>query len=168
MSLGLDVSTPHSGALRLGLMASVLVLQASVILFLLHRFKASHSTQEKLYQELFGLTRKIEGLSSGRRALIAYHLDMLLERLVKQLPSRISAEAGDVIFRTESSMLKTLADLEPNLPQLPGMKDRVESLVSSMERLESTVVSVTGEAVRQAIFDTKRSILEADSHEDRS
>ena len=125
MSLGLDVLARLSGALFFGAMVGVLLLQASVTLYLFGRFKLASVAQEKLHHELSGLTRKIEGLSSGRRALIAYHLDMLLERLVKQLPSRISAEAGDIIYRTESSMLKTLADLEPNLPQIPGMKERV-------------------------------------------
>ena len=167
MYSGLGELAQISGSTLVGLMVIVLALQISVALYLLGKFQFASKEQSRLYHELFGILRKIEGLSSGRRALIAHNLDILLEQLVKQLPSRIAAEAGEIIYKTESSMLKALADLEPNLPQLPGMKERVEKLVVSMEGLESTVVLLTTETVRQAILDTKRSILDADSHEDR-
>jgi hypothetical protein len=167
MNLGLDVSSLTTGSVLLGLMVIVLALQVSVAFYLLGKLQFASQERSKLYLELFGMLRKIEGLSSGRRALISHNLDIMLERLAKQLPSRIAAEAGEVIYKTESSMLKVLADLEPNLPQMPAMKERVEKLVISMESLESTVVSLTSETVRQAIMDTKRSILDADSFEDR-
>jgi hypothetical protein len=167
MYLGFDDLALTSGSTLFGLMTIVLAFQVSVTLYMIGKFQFANQERTRLYHQLFGILRKIEGLSSGRRALIAHNLDILLEQLAKQLPSRIAAEAGEIIYKTESSMLKALADLEPNLPQMPGMKERVEKLVVSMESLESTVVLLTTETVRQAILDTKRSILDADSHEDR-
>ena len=119
----------------------------------------------QVHYDLFGLMRKIEGLSSSKRALVQFQLDSLLETLIKQLPTRIATQAGEQIFDTESQMLRALSELGPDLKGNIALQQRLEALVQSMGNLESTIVSLTNETVRQAMLDAKHLLLR-DEHVD--
>jgi hypothetical protein len=135
-------------------------IHTALSLYIFLRAKRTEQNNSLLHRELFGIMKKIEGLSAGRRTLISAQIDTVLERLSYQLPSRISARAGEAIYDTESQVLKTLAAIAPDIQEHPEAKDRVNSLVSSMERLETTIVTLTQESVRQAILDTKNALIE--------
>lgn len=143
----------------------LLLLQEVVIVSAVRSSRAAHVERGKLHQELFGLMRRIEGLSTGRRALITYQFDNMLESLIKQLPTRIASEAGQRIFDTESQILKALSEIEPALGEDKVLHSRLEQVLHSMENLEAVVVSVTCESVRQAIVDVRHSLLSQDGIE---
>lgn len=143
----------------------LLLLHVCVILFSIYRTKVAETDGARLRQELFGLMRRIEGLSTGRRALITYQFDNMLESLVKQLPTRIANEAGQRIVDTESQILKALSEIEPALAEDRVLQSRLEQVLHSMENLEAVVVSVTCESVRQAIVDVRQTLLSQDGIE---
>lgn len=145
--------------------SGMLVLQFMVATFTFRRSRAADIERGRLHQELFGLMKRIDGLSSGRRALITYQFDNMLESLSKQLPTRIASEAGQKILDTESQILKALSEIEPALAGDKLLESRLEQVVHSMENLETVVVSVTCESVRQAIVDVRQSLLAPDGND---
>lgn len=151
---------PHAAGLVVFMMtAGLLLLQLALALFALHRCRAAERERGQLHQELFGIMKRIEGLSTGRRALITYQFDNMLDLLIKQLPTRIASEAGQRIFDTESQILKVISEIEPGVGENGVLRERMEQVVKSMENLEAVVVSVTCESVRQAIVDVRTTLL---------
>jgi hypothetical protein len=132
-----------------------ILLALYVILNLRHesRERASH------YHELYGLLKKIEGLTSNRREQMLKHDDKILERVTTRLPPTIAAQAGQTIYETESMILTRLAELEPSLKVNPEGRRKMEQLIRSMESLEDTIVSLTADTVRNVMTESRRELL---------
>ncbi len=163
MAFLLDIIGGHSGSLILALTCLVLVFQALILSITLFKTHSAHVERRELYHELFILMRKIENLSESKRGMVLHQFDNLLDSLIKQLPTRIAAEAGERIFETESQLLRALAEIEPAIGADQRSQLRLEHLVQSMENLEATVVSLTCESVRQAMLDVRESLFAQES-----
>lgn len=146
------------------LMAAVIIgsLQIIVMLLVLVGLRANSKDRYKHSKELFGLTRRIEGLTAERRQQILSHYDSLLEKLSNKLPILVAAQAGERIFDTESKILTRLADIEPLVKDNPTADKKMNELISSMESLEETIINITSEAVRDVMSEGRRSLFDSE------
>ena len=140
----------------------LLLFQLLTTLFMAITLWAASRDRASLSKEMFGLMRKIEGLTANERDLMLKHYDNILEDLSSRLPSSIAAQAGDMIFQTESQVLTRLAELEPNLASDEDTRLRMDKLIQSMENLEARVVSITAEAVENVMAENRRDLFKGD------
>jgi len=117
--------------------------------------------QRTLNKEMFGLLKKIEGLTAQRREQILTQFDKLVESLTNRIPALVAAQASDKIFETESKILTRLAELEPSLSN-EEHKDKLDDVIHSMEALEKTLIAHTATAVHQVMLESRRSIFDED------
>jgi hypothetical protein len=120
---------------------------------------------QNLNKEMFGLVKRIEGLTSHRRDQVLGQFDKLVEHLSSRIPTMVAAKASERIFETESTILKRLAEIDPELANEEG-KEKLDSLIHSMESLEKTVISHTATAVHQVMLENRKSLFEEESASD--
>ena len=111
-----------------------------------------------LNKEMFGLVRRIEGLTSHRRDQVLNQFDRLVETLSSRIPTMVAAKASERIFETESTILKRLAELDPEISNEDG-KEKLDSLIQSMESLEKTLVAHTATAVHQVMLENRKNLF---------
>ena len=155
----LDVSNTYVLAI-----AAAVVVSASLLLlvavYMAFSLRIASRERERLSRELFGLVRKIEGLTASRRELISRHYDRMLENLSVRLPSTIAAQTGQVIFETESKILQRLAELEPDLKNDANSKKKMNELVRSMENLQEIIIALTSDTVRRVMTESRHGIID--------
>jgi hypothetical protein len=122
--------------------------------------KQASKERQSLHRELFGLVKKIEGLTASRREQMLKHYDGLLETLSTKLPTAVANHTGQMIFDTESKILARLAEIEPGLAKDEAGKEKLNDLIKSMEVLERSLVNLTSDAVRDVMIDGRRSLFE--------
>ena len=137
----------------------VCIFQTVLCLVAMNALKGASKEKAILNKELFGLVKKLEGLTSSRREQMIKHYDTMLENLAKRLPPTIAAHAGNMIVETEGRILQRLSELEPLLSQDDESRRKMEELVRSMERLEETLVAVTANTVTQVMGEGRRDLL---------
>ena len=137
-------------------------------LFTIISLRSASKDRQNLNKELFGLLRKIEGLTASRREQMLKHYDGLLEVLSTKLPTAVATHTSQVIFDTEAKILTRLAELEPTLQSDEKGKEKLNELIKSMEGLERTIVNLTSDAVRNVMVEGRRSLFEGDSELDLS
>jgi len=130
--------------------------------------RSSSKERAVLNKEMFGLLRKIEGLTSSRREQMLKHYDKILANLSTRLPTTIAAQASTMIFETESKILARLAELEPQLNKNGSDKRKMDELIQSMENLEQTIIALTSETVRKVMVDSRRTLLDDENMNDVS
>ncbi|RIL11966.1 MAG: hypothetical protein DCC75_01340 [Proteobacteria bacterium] len=146
----------------IGLCAGLFVgLQLVLTIGMLISLRSASRERTVLAKELFGLVRKLEGLTSNRREQMLKHYDSLLDSLSARLPPTIAAQTSQIIVETESKILARLAELEPNLKDDHGRK-KMDDLIKSMENLEHTIVVLAADTVRRVMAEGRRTILEDD------
>jgi hypothetical protein len=118
-----------------------------------------------VHREMFGLMKKIEGLTSSRRDQLLKEYDKILESLTHRLPPIIASQASASIFETESRILTRLAELEPNLKRDDPSFKKMDDLIQSMERLEQTLVTSTAETVEKILIESRTGLLAQESKE---
>lgn len=146
----LEISETHliAGAL---LLAGALLFQVLLAIVLIVTLKSSARERDRFYRELFGLMKKLEGLTTSKRELLLKQYDRLHESLAARLPSTIAATASEHLFETERRILSRLAELEPNLKKDVEGKKKMEELIRSMENLEHTIVALTADTVKKVL-----------------
>ena len=145
---------PDSFTIIIGLIGIQVVLFVSMFAVLQRDAKE----KAKLSKELFGLMKKIEGLTATRREQICRHYDQMLDNLAVRLPTTVAAEASSLIFETESKILSRLAEIEPDLNDAQS-KRKMDDLIKTMEGLEATLVGLTSTAVKRVMLEGRRSLL---------
>ncbi len=113
-----------------------------------------------LSKEMYGLVRRLEGLTATRREQILKHYDSILDQLANSLPPTIAAHTSQLIFETESKILTRLAELEPNLRQDESGRKKMDELIRSMENLEKTIVALASDTVRRVMNESRRTLLD--------
>lgn len=155
----LDFSTTYMFCVAAAvLIAATLLL--FVAIYMAFSLRIASRERERLNREMFGLVRKIEGLTASRRELISRHYDRMLENLSIRLPSTIAAQTGQVIFETESKILQRLAELEPDLKNDANSKKKMHELVRSMENLQEIIIALTSDTVRRVMTESRHGIIE--------
>lgn len=146
-----------------GIIFSIFFITNILTLFSL---RSASKERQALNKELFGLMKKIEGLTSSRREQMLRHYDSLLEVLSTKLPTAVAAQTSQIIFDTEAKILTRLAEIEPNLNNDEKGKEKLNELIRSMEGLERTLVNLTSDAVRDVMVEGRRSLFAGDSELD--
>ncbi|MDC0358241.1 hypothetical protein OAO01_05435 [Oligoflexia bacterium] len=150
----------NNTVLIIGIVLGVAALaQFALSLYMGASLRIASRDRANLTKEMFGLVRKIEGLTSNRREQMLKHYDTILEELSTRLPPTIASEAGQMIFEMESNILSRLAELEPNLREDEASLKKMDSLIKSMEGLEATLVSLTANTVRNVMASRRRDLF---------
>jgi len=150
----------------LGIAGLFVGLQLALTVSTLVALRVAARERAQLSKELFGLVKKIEGLTSSRRDQMLKHYDSLLEMLSTRLPPAIAAQTSQVIFETESKILSRLAELEPNIKQDEVGKRKMDDLIKTMEKLEQTIVVLAADTVRSVMVEGRRSLLDDEKFPD--
>jgi hypothetical protein len=114
-----------------------------------------------LNKEMFGLVKRLEGLTAHRRDQVLTQFDKLVDTLASRIPTIVAASAGDRIFETESTILARLAELEPELAS-DEQKKKLDTLIQSMESLEKTLIAHTATAVHQVMLENRKTLFDED------
>ena len=147
-------------------LAVALVFQVLLALAMISSARSAARERSEYHREMFGLLRKLEGLTANKREQMLKHYDTILETLTTRLPPTIAAQASRVILDTESRILSRLAELEPNLMKDEGSRRKMDELIKSMENLEETVVGLTAQTVRSVLIDSRRNLLDDGKYDD--
>lgn len=135
-------------------------VQLLVLLYALFSVKGAARERAALTKEIYGLTKKIEGLTANKRDQMAAEYDRIVQTLAARLPTVIAGKASDAIVETEEKILTRLAELEPNLRGSQESREKLSSLVASMESLERKVVGLTAETVQQVMHESRQRLFD--------
>ena len=155
-------------AILLAAGAVLVTLQLALSIIMLISLRISSRERALLNREMFGLVKKLEGITASRREQMLRHYDRMLEGLMKRLPPTIAAQTGQVIFETESKILTRLAELEPSLKTDEDTQKKMNELIKSMESLDRTLVACTADTVRSVMAESRRSLLDDEAMDDIS
>ena len=144
------------------------IVQLFTSLYMALSLRSASRERNSLNKEMFGLVKRIEAMTSSRREQMLKHYDKILSNLAMRLPPTIAAQASQTIFETESKILARLAELEPALQNDEIGKRKMEELIKSMESLEQTVVTITSEAVRKVMLESRSDLMEEDRFIEKS
>lgn len=140
-------------------LAAIIALLLGTTLAAIVSLRSAVREQREVHREIFGLLRKIEGLTASRREQVVRQYDKMLENLSLRLPTTVASELGKVMYDTESRILARLAEIEPELSRDGEPRRKLEELVSSMEKLEETIVSATSDTVRQVMLEGRQTLI---------
>jgi len=160
--------TQDGNVLLTVLLAVAVGFQLLLTLYMAASLRIAERERARLNRDVFGLLKKIEGLTSSRREQMLRHYDKILEQLSVQLPPAIAEEAGQLIFDTESKILTRLAELEPDLKNDSQSREKLDELIKSMESLEATIVSLTANTVQSIMARSRKDLFSEAIREDRS
>jgi hypothetical protein len=138
------------------------VLQLVISLYMFGSLRSARKEREKLNREMFGLLRKIEGLTASKREQMLQHYDQILDSLASRLPPTVASEAGQIIFEMESKILNRLAELDPGIKDDEVSQRKMDDLIKSMENLEATIISLTSDAVHKVLADGRQDFFRED------
>ncbi|MCB0311344.1 MAG: hypothetical protein KDD42_08915 [Bdellovibrionales bacterium] len=160
INIDLDMST---------LLGLVLAVQIGLAIYMVAALRISRREVASLNKEMFGLLRKLEGLTSSKREQMLKHYDRILESVANRLPTTIAAHTSETIFEAESKILARLAELEPRLKDGDETsRQKMDDLIRTMEGLEQTIVALTADTVRKIMVDSRKNLLEMDFYSDDS
>ncbi|NDC39705.1 MAG: hypothetical protein EBZ48_16965 [Proteobacteria bacterium] len=140
--------------------ALALLLQVFLVLAVGLMIRAHNRERATMEREVFGLLRKLEGITATKREQILRHYDSMLDTLSLRLPPAVAAQTSKLIVDTESRILTRLAELEPNLKSDEGSRKKMDELIKQMEHLEETIVLTASDAVRSVMLDSRRTLFD--------
>jgi hypothetical protein len=145
-----------------------LLLQVLLALAVIYLTRAHTRDRAELEREMFGLLRKLEGLTASKREQILRHYDSMLETLATRLPPAVAAQTSKLVVETESRIITRLAELEPDLKSNSESQKKMDELIKQLEHLEETLVSTASDAVRTVMLDSRRALFDDEGYgEDR-
>lgn len=145
--------------LLMGAFSALVALQIGLGVFSWAAMRRHSREQSQTNREIFGLVRKLEGLTASKRELMLKRYDKILDELSHRLPPTIASQASQQIFETESRILARLADLEPGLKGDQSAQKKMDELIRSMEKLEHTLVSSTADTVQKVLADNRAALF---------
>lgn len=160
--------SPDLYPMLLGAAAALVFLQLILAVYMLASLRVASRERAELNKEMFGLLRKIEGLTATRREQMLKHYDKILENLSTRLPPTIAAQASATIFDTESKILARLAELEPAFAKDDASRRKMDELIKAMENLEQTIVALTADTVRKVMVESRRNLLDDEMYQEIS
>ena len=146
-----------------GLSIISLILQLGLASYLLLSSRSSQKALTDSVRELYGIMKKIEGLTATRREQLLCEFDGIMQTLSLRLPTVIASQAGDNIFEAESKLMKRLAEIDPGIKDEKS-KERMDEIIKSLESLQENVIAITAETVRKVLLDARKDLpLDSDS-----
>ena len=146
----------------------IFTFQLITVLYMVITLRRAASERAKINRDTFGLLKKVEGLVARKQEKIAKEYDRLLEQMTLQVPISIAKEAGNEIFETEKYVLTRLAELEPELKDDGLAMQKMETIIKTMEGLESTVISATSKAVERVLIENRKDLFSDDSNDSQA
>lgn len=137
--------------------------QLLMIIFLTFALRAANRERAELHRQMFGVLKKIEGLTANKREQMLKHYDQMLEELSLRLPPTIAAQASQSIFEAESKILKRLAELENQPKHDQERQQKMDELLKTMEQLEHSLVTLTADTVQTVMTDSRKTLLSNES-----
>lgn len=145
------------------LVVGALVLcQAVSVIYTLLVLRSASKERKVLNRETFGLLRKVEGLLARKQEKITKEYDRLLEQMTLQVPVVIAREAGNEIFETEKYVISRLAELELEVHDDEVAMQKMETIIKTMEGLETTIIRATSKAVERVLVENRRELFSDD------
>jgi len=145
-----------------GIVAAAFSLQLLLTLCMLWYIRSSNRENQRLFHEMHGTMRKIEGLTANKREQMLKHYDKILADVSLRLPPTVASQAGTMIFETEQKILSRLAELEPTLVDDQEGKRKMDELIKSMESLETTIVDLTANTVQSVMAQSRKELFDGD------
>jgi len=145
-----------------GIVACAFTLQLILTLCMLWYIKSSNRETQRLFCEMHGTMRKIEGMTANKREQMLKHYDKILADVSLRLPPTVASQAGTMIFETEQRILSRLAELEPNLNDDQESRQKMDELIKSMENLENTIVDLTASTVQSVMAQSRKELFDND------
>lgn len=164
----LEISGFNPLVLIAGIAGLIIGLQIILSICLVVALRVAGRERIAIHREIFGLVKRLEGLTANRREQVLKHYDAILDNLSKTLPPTIAAQTSDIIFDTESKILTRLAELEPNLKHDELSRRKMDDLIKNMENLEKTIVVLASDTVRRVMTESRRVLLDDTSVSDSS
>lgn len=144
---------------------TLLTIHSLVTIVVMVSLRAASRERHYLHREMFGILKKIEGLTATKKEQIQRAYDILIAELSTKLPPTLEISTSNAIFETESKILTRLAELEPNLKRDKAGQEKMDDLIKSMERLEQVVVTSVSETVKRVMEEGRRDIFDDESIE---
>ena len=139
---------------------AMIIVQFVLALLMIVVLRVSARERAEMNKEIFGLVKRIEGLTAQRREQMLQHYDRMLESLANRLPIMVAGEASSRIVETETQILHRLTELDPAIRHDETQSRRLDELVRSLEGLEDKLVTITSDAVKQIMLEGRRELLE--------
>ena len=130
----------------------------SSILVTLAVLASSARESRGLLREIFGLTKKIEGLAVTRRESLEYEFDGLTTKLSDEVPVLVARQASRILNDVESRLAFQLYELESVAPRGSEAEEKIIELIHSLDRLEETVVEATRQSITEVLARTRQDI----------
>lgn len=143
-----------------------LLLQVLLALAVIYLTRAHARDRAELEREMFGLVKKLEGLTASKREQILRHYDSMLETLATRLPPAVAAQTSKLVVETESRIITRLAELEPDLKSNSESQKKMDELIKQLEHLEETLVATASDAVRTVMLDSRRALFDDDGYDE--
>ncbi len=144
-----------------GLLMIIVQIGLAIAMLVVLRIAAKERAEQN--KEIFGLVKRIEGLTAQRREQMLQHYDRMLESLANRLPVMVAGQASTKIIETETNILRKLSELDPGIHKNGEQTTKLNEIIRSMESLEDTIVTLTSNAVRDVMSEGRRELLEEDA-----
>lgn len=139
---------------------AVVAVQILLAVFIAVSLFVAGRERAKLHIEMFGLLKKLEGLTASRREAMLKQYNKMVETLSVRLPPTIASQTGSLIFEAESKILGRLAELEPQIKADDISKRKMDELIKTMENLEQTLVTLTSDTVKKVMAESKSNFFD--------
>lgn len=130
---------------------SVLLVQLAGLLAVVRHARTEAKTRERFLRGVYGILKKIEGLTADRRTQMLFRYDQLVERLQRRLPTIVANRISAEIEELESGIISRLSAIDADLLSDGGDPEELEQLLKTMERLERAVLTITTDTVRESL-----------------
>lgn len=141
------------------ILAALVIIQFGFFFLLVIRLRKSEQSTRKLHTSMFGLMKRIEGMTAEKRERMLVEFDLLLDRLSMRLPTALAARAGDAIFEAEKRLLSRIIELERTITPSAENREELDYLVKSLESLEQTMVSLTASTVHEVLLESRKQLF---------
>ena len=132
-------------------------IQLIALFVLMAGIRNSNRSVDDSVKELFGIMKKIEGLTAGKREQMLLEFDKIIHSLSLRLPVAVASQASDMIFDAQSKILQRLAEIDPSIKDEKN-KEKMDELIKSMEGLQETLITLSSDAVRKALSEARKEI----------
>lgn len=143
----------------------LILLASQLFTFFLIWSSIRQSHRERLVtdKELYGLIRRVEGMTASKQEQVLLYFDELLEGMHTKLPLAIAEEAAGLIRDVESNILSKISHIElSRASQNREQAEHTTDLMLAVESLESTVQKLTANAVHNIMSNTRRHLFSPD------
>lgn len=137
-----------------------LIVQSCLLIVLSLKTARSQKNAEKLHTAMFGLMKRIEGMTSDKRTKMITEFDHVLDRLSTRLPPVLASRAGQALYEAEKSLLQKMVSLEARLDQTPQEQEELNQIIESLESLDTQIIALTADTVHEVMLESRKHLFD--------